>query len=95
MSVQVDMHNRASRISYLNDKTSLLGSIFTSRKSVELKTRVGDIRHYLKLPEIADAVTVEVKTLECVDITRSLCVIIELIEPWNPGANQLLYITGK
>lgn len=96
MNVQVDMHSRSSRVLNFDEKTSLLGGFFLPRKSMNVQVARGDIRHSVKLSGITDAVSAELKILECVDITQSLCGIAELIEPWNIGASQLIFLTcGK
>ena len=96
VNVQIDMHSRSSRILNFDEKTSLLGSFFLPRKSINKNLGRGDIRHYVKLSGIKDAVSAELKILKCIDITQSLCGIAQLIEPWNIGASQLLFLTcGK
>lgn len=94
VNIQIDMYSRTSRMLNFNQKTSLLKRLLIPKKPLTINSSPGDIRFYVKLFEITNAVNVEFKTLECEDQKKSLYGIVELIEPWNLGATQF-YVTGR
>lgn len=51
----------------------------------------GSIRYYVTLPNIIDAVTIELKSIHCAETKHYA--IVELLEPWNIGSTQWRFFT--
>lgn len=62
------------------------------RESDLIETAKGSVRYYVTLSNIMDAVTIELKSLKCVNGKHHA--IVELIEPWNMGATQSRFFTN-
>ncbi|EFN88696.1 GPI inositol-deacylase, partial [Harpegnathos saltator] len=79
---RVESTNKFMRLDYLLD----------FRKSDYIKTGKGNVRYYVALPNIIDAVAIEVKSVNCINTKQHT--IAELVEPWNIGATQLRFFTN-
>ncbi|KAJ8679258.1 hypothetical protein QAD02_015045 [Eretmocerus hayati] len=76
--VIVDAHSRQSRYKRL----SAMKSIITDKRN---------IRHFITLDGVTDVVSVDVNKLDCVDDNRQHYSMVELLEPWAPGAGQTFF----
>lgn len=95
VNIQIDTFSQSSRVLNFNEKTSLLKRIFIPKKPMTINSSPGDVRFYVKLLNITDAINVQLDVLQCVNLKKSISGIVELIETWNPGATQFFFLTGS
>lgn len=55
----------------------------------------GNLRYHVALDGITDAVSVEFKNSDCHENTQPRHSMVELLEPWVPGVEQIYYLAEK
>lgn len=90
LTVSFDSYFRNSRIESTKNKFFHPKYLFGFYGSNLIETVKGNTRYYVKLSNIIDAVTIEMKSTDCVKHYA----VVELMEPWNAGSTQSRFFTN-
>lgn len=84
LTISFDSYFYKSRVESTKNKLFHPKYLFGFYGSNLIETVKGNIRYYVKLSNIMDAVTIEMKSTDCVKHYA----VVELLEPWNAGSTQ-------
>ncbi|XP_035717908.1 GPI inositol-deacylase-like isoform X1 [Vespa mandarinia] len=90
--VTIDAYSREKRILPIKSRTWSITNLFNSDLSGLMNFGPGQTRYYVTLDKI-NAINVELKNIECKNIKGPVHTSIELLEPWNSGASQTIFLT--
>lgn len=90
LTVSFDSYFYNNRIESTRNRYLHLKYFFGFRGPNLIETVKGSVRYYITLPNIIDAVTIELKSPNCLKHHA----IVELLESWNVGATQTRIFTN-
>lgn len=91
VTVSFDSYFYDSRVESTKNKFFHPKYLFGFYGSSPIETVKGNVRYYVTLSNIIDAVTIEMKSTDCVKHHA----VVELLEPWNAGSTQSRFFMNK
>ncbi|XP_012276189.1 GPI inositol-deacylase [Orussus abietinus] len=95
VTVHIDHYNRFGRTRKLYSKMGFLGSLFGIKGVGVIKSTKGHLRYHMELIDVRCSVVIELEKSECSTPSRFYHAVVELMEPWNPGAMQVRFFTEQ
>jgi len=92
LTVNFDTYFYDSRVVSTKNRFLQLKYLFGFRESNLIETVKEGIRYYVMLPDIMDAITVQLKSSTCTNLKHYA--VVELLESWNPGSTQSKFFTN-
>lgn len=90
--VTIDGYSHEKRILPIKSRNWVIANLFNSDLSGLINFAPGQTRYYVTLDKI-NVIDVELKNIECKNIKGPVHTSIELLESWNSGTSQTIFLS--